>query len=192
MAEIEHHHVFKVLRTRLDGISKLLQEMNEADAEALVRMILAAERIFVTGKGRSGKIAECFAVRLMQMGFVSHVPGESTCPRIRAGDLMVTISCSGTTSTTVQLARIAREAGATIVCITAVPGSDLTQTSHHTILVPTTGADVKRLYRYVVGPHNNTLFEQAVLLYCDAVIYSILESEGIPEERLRQLHTNLE
>jgi 6-phospho-3-hexuloisomerase len=148
--------------------------------------------VFVTGKGRSGKVAECFAVRLMQMGFAVHVPGESTCPRIQSGDLMVAISCSGTTRTTVQLARISREAGAQVACMTAVPNSELASVAHHEIVIPTTGDQVKRLYRYVVGPYNNTLFEQAVLLYCDALVYSILEREGIPKDRLRELHTNLE
>jgi DNA-binding MurR/RpiR family transcriptional regulator len=73
-----------------------------------------------------------------------------------------------------------------------VPDSELASVAHHAIVVPTTGAQVKRLYRYVVGPYNNTLFEQAVLLYCDALVYSVLEREGIPTDRLRELHTNLE
>jgi 6-phospho-3-hexuloisomerase len=192
MSKTDRPDAFAILRARLDGIRELLENMNEPDAEALIRMLMDAERIFVTGKGRSGKVAECFAVRLMQMGFAVHVPGESTCPRIHSGDLMVAISCSGTTRTTVQLARISREAGARVACMTAVPGSELTGIAHHAIVVPTTGDQVKRLYRYVVGPYNNTLFEQSVLLYCDALVYSILEREGIPTDRLRELHTNLE
>ncbi|KPK61431.1 MAG: hypothetical protein AMK73_07960, partial [Planctomycetes bacterium SM23_32] len=70
--------VFAVVQTRLDGIRLLLEDMDAGAAEGLVRMILRANRVFVTGKGRSGLVAECFAMRLMQMGFDAHVPGEAT------------------------------------------------------------------------------------------------------------------
>ena len=184
--------LFDILRTRLEGMRRLLDAMDEAAAEKMVQMLLKAARVFVTGKGRSGLVAECFAMRLMQMGFEVHVPGESTCPRIKTGDLMIAISCSGTTMTTVQLARITHNAGAEIIAITADPDSPLAVHANHVVTVPVTGKDVKQSYRYVLGPYNNTLFEEAVLLYCDAMLYSILGREGIPARLLQERHTNLE
>ncbi len=184
--------VFDVVRTRLDGIRLLLDDMEEADAERLVQMLLKANRVFVAGKGRSGFVAQCFATRLMQMGFDVHVPGESTCPRIEKGDLMIAISCSGTTSSTVQFARISHEAGAKLAAVTAVADSPLTAVADHVVLVPVTEKDIKKHYRYVLGPYNNTLFEEALLLYFDAMVYSILEREGIPKVVMDQRHTNLE
>jgi len=184
--------ILGILKARLDGIGLLLDGMDEAAAERLVQMILRAGSVFITGKGRSGFVAECFAMRLMQMGFPVHVPGEATCPRIRRGDLMITVSCSGTTMTTVQMAHISREAGAGVVAVTADPDSPLAEGADLVILVPVTGKDVKKRYRYVLGPYNNTLFEQALLLYFDAMVYSILEREGIPKRTLAQRHTNLE
>jgi 6-phospho-3-hexuloisomerase len=94
--------------------------------------------------------------------------------------------------TTVQLARISHETGARVVAMTAVPGSPLTDLADHTVVVPVTGQRVKASYRYVLGPHNNTLFEEACLLYFDAMVYSLLERQGISEETLRDRHTNLE
>ena len=184
--------LFDIVKTRLDGIRLLLDDMDESAARQLVQIVLQANRIFVTGKGRSGFVAQCFATRLMQMGFDVHVPGESTCPRIKKGDLMVAISCSGTTGSTVQFARISGESGAKVAAVTAVGDSPLTAVADHVILVPVTGKEVKRLYRYVLGPHNNTLFEEALLLYFDAMVYSILDREGIPKKALTDRHTNLE
>ena len=181
-----------IIGARLEGIRQLLDDMDPAAGERLVQMLLDANRIFVAGKGRSGLVAECFAMRLMQMGFDCHVPGEATCPRIERGDLMVAISCSGTTMTTVTFARISHEAGAKVVVLTAVPDSPLAEAADHALLVPVTDRDVKRLYRYVLGPYNNTLFEEALLLYFDAVVYSILERKGIPKRQLDRRHTNLE
>lgn len=184
--------LFGILRARLDGIRLLLEDMKEMDADRLIQMLLDAERIFVTGKGRSGRVAECFSARLMQMGFAVHVPGEATCPRIRRGDIMLAISCSGKTMTTVELARISRESGAQVAVVTALGDSPLAEIGHHVIVVPVTEREVKDSYRYVIGPYNNTLFEQALLLYFDAVVYAILERENIPKQRLTELHTNLE
>ena len=184
--------ILDIVKTRLEGIRMLLDDMEERDAERLVEMLLRARRVFVTGKGRSGYIADSFAMRLMQMGFEVHVPNEATCPRIRKGDLIVAVSCSGATTTTVQLARISREAGARVVAVTAVPNSPLTSVADHVVVVPVTERDVKKSYRYVLGPYNNTLFEEALLLYFDAMVYSVLEREGISKSVLRERHTNLE
>jgi len=192
MAKRARPDLFDIVRTRLDGIGLLLEDMDEPAAERLIGMIRRARRIFITGKGRSGYIATCFAMRLMQMGFEAHVPGEATCPRIGKGDMMMAISCSGTTSTTVQFARISCEAGAKVVAVTAARHSPLAEAAHHVVLVPVTAQDVKKRYRYVLGPHNNTLFEEALLLYFDAMVYSMLVREGISQERLSRRHTNLE
>jgi len=192
MAKKAGADLFSIVRTRLEGIRALLDDMDEHAAEKLVQMILRADGVFLTGKGRSGYVAESFAMRLMQMGFNVHVPGEATCPRIGPRGMLIAVSCSGATVTTVQLARLARKAGAKVVAITAVPDSVLAGLADHVVLVPVTERDVKKRYRYVLGPHNNTLFEEALLLYLDALVYSMLERRGIPKARLSRRHTNLE
>jgi len=184
--------LFGVVRTRLEGIRLLLDDMDEAAAEKLMGMVLGARRVFVTGKGRSGFVAQCLATRLMQMGFDVHVPGEATCPRIKRGDLLLAVSCSGTTGSTVQFARITRKAGAKVAAVTAVPESELAGLANHVVLVPVMDKAVKKRYRYVLGPYNNTLFEEAVLLFFDAMVYAILERENIPKRILADRHTNLE
>jgi 6-phospho-3-hexuloisomerase len=184
--------LFGILKARLDGIALLLGEMDESAWERLIQAVLSAERVFVTGKGRSGYVAECLAMRLMQMEFDVHVVGEATCPRIRSGDLMIAISCSGTTRSTVQFAHISRDSGAQVIAVTAVAGSRLALLAHDVVLLPVTGRDVAKRYRYVLGPYNNTLFEEALLLYFDAMVYTILERQGISKKVLSERHTNLE
>lgn len=191
-AKVKRPDLFDILKARLEGIRLLLDDMREPNAEKMIGMLVDARRIFVTGKGRSGLVASCFAMRLMQMGFEAHVPGEATCPPIGRGDLMVAITCSGTTMTTVQLARISHDSRAKVIAVTAVPDSPVTELADHTVIVPVTGKDVQKRYRYVLGPYNNTLFEEALLLYFDAMVYSILEREGISKRVLSERHTNLE
>jgi 6-phospho-3-hexuloisomerase len=192
MAKTKASDLFDIVKTRLEGIRMLLDDMDEPVAEKFIQMLLHAKRIFATGKGRSGYIADSFAMRLMQMGFDSHVPGEATCPPISRGDVMVAVSCSGTTATTVQFARISRDSGAQVVVVTAASDSPLASVAHLVVLVPVTERDVKKSYRYVLGPHNNTLFEEALLLYFDGMVYSMLTREGISKGLLSRRHTNLE
>jgi len=184
--------VLEIVKARLEGMAALFEDMDVASAEELTGRLLKAKTVFVIGRGRSGYVAESFAMRLMQMGLDVHVPGEATCPRIKPGDVMVAISCSGTTATPLQLAKIARDAGAEIVAITAVPKSPITEFADHVMIVPVTERSVVQAYKYVLGPINNTLFEEAVFLFLDALVYSILEREGIPKKRLSERHTNLE
>ncbi|MDP6439087.1 MAG: SIS domain-containing protein [Candidatus Brocadiia bacterium] len=184
--------VCEIAGNRLEGVRLLLCGIEAEATEKLIRMMLRAKRVFVTGKGRSGLIAGCAAMRLMQFGFNAHVPGEATCPRITRGDLMIAISCSGTTMTTLQLARVSKESRAKVVSVTAVADCALTETADHSLVIPVTGPEIRKRYRYALGPHNNTLFEEALLVYFDAVVYSLLEREGIPKRMLGQRHTNLE
>lgn len=183
-----------VVKMRLDGIRPVLDDIESTATKKLIEMIIQANRVFVTGKGRSGLIAECFAMRLMQIGFDVHVPGEATCPRIKKDDLMIAISCSGSTTTTVQMARISQESDAKVAAVTAVVDSPLTTFANHVVLIPVTGKDLKKRYGYAFGTYNNTLFEEALLLYFDAMVYSILNRELSyqPEKIVSERHTNLE
>ncbi len=188
----EYINVLDALKGRLHDIEELVARMNAQAPKELMKHIVEAECVFVTGKGRSGYIASCLAMRLMQMGFTVHVPGEATCPRIGPEDLMIAVSCSGRTVTTVELAKISRKSHAAVVAVTANDKSPLADTADNLVLVPVEGEDVKESHRYVIGPYNNTLFEEALLLYFDAVINYMLNHEGIPMGRLQEMHTNLE
>ena len=78
--------VFEIASNQLEGIGTLLERVDRSATERFVKMVLAAKKIFVTARGRAGLSAECFAMRLMQMGFNAHVSGEATCPKITKGD----------------------------------------------------------------------------------------------------------
>jgi hypothetical protein len=59
-------------------------------------MILAANRVFVVGAGRTGLALKMAAMRLMHLGLVVHVAGEVTSPAIGRCDLLLVASGSGT------------------------------------------------------------------------------------------------
>ena len=51
--------------------------------------------IFLAGSGRSGFVAKFFAMRLVHLGYIVYVFGESLVPRVRDGDIIIFISKSG-------------------------------------------------------------------------------------------------
>ncbi len=184
--------IFEIAAAQLEGVRLLFERIDASVTERLVQSLLRAKRVFVTGRGRSSLLTGWFAIRLMQMGFDVHVPGEVTCPRITKGDLLVAISCSGTTTTTVDLARIARESKAMVIAISAIAESALAGTADDAVVLPVTDKDIMRRYKYGIGPCNNTLFEQAMILYFDSIVYTIIERERISKAQMSKRHTNLE
>lgn len=176
----------------LSEIGKALDRVPAPTTDRFVEELLRARRIFVTGQGRSGLMGKAFAQRLMQMGLSAHAADEVTTPAIARGDLLVV--CSGTGETAVNLlrVRIARRVRATVVVITARPRSSLGR-----------GARLCIRLGGRIGPESSwhetrsiqpirSLFEQALLIYLDAVVVMLMRRLGVRAERLRRRHANLE
>ena len=164
-----------------------LQEVFEhlpADAAARVAESLQAHgRVFVCGAGRSGLMVKAFAMRLAQMGRTVYAVGEVVTPAIEAGDLLLVASASGETAGVVRAAQVAKRVGATVYALTAKPSSTRAELADAQILFPApTKNDAPT--RAVMG----TVFEQAVLLFCDAVVAELCTDAGA----MRARHANLE
>ena len=84
-------------RLILDELDHTLSHVRDNEAEAFLAQVVKANQVFVAGKGRSGFVANSFAMRLNQLGKYAHVVGESTTPSITKDDLFVVISGSGST-----------------------------------------------------------------------------------------------
>ena len=62
MAELTNY------RLVLDELDSTLAHVEAEQAQAFVQEVLNAEHVFVAGKGRSGFVANSFAMRLNQLG----------------------------------------------------------------------------------------------------------------------------
>jgi len=182
----------EIAESQLNVVRLLIERVDEKASGRLVEMMLRAGSIFVTGQGRSGLIAQCLATRLAQMGLNVYIPGHAICRKIEKGDLLIAISCRGTTRTTVEFARIAKDVGAEVAVVTAFKKSTLTELANHVVLIPSNDADIRAQSRDIVGPENNTLFEETALLYFDALVVILLGRKGISKSIISQRHTNLE
>jgi len=177
--------------TILNELRSVLSHVDEAQFRQLVSGITSAERLFVTGQGRSGLMARAFAMRAMHVGIRAHVVGEVTTPSIGKGDLLLACSASGKTSLTCQIARAAKKAGARVAAVVARPSSPLAKTAH-TVAVLHAPPGARSKPKVTSAQFGNTLFEQALLVLLDAVALALAEILRTGQAEMSQRHANLE
>ena len=173
--------------------------LDQAERERIARFVKAVEsarRIYITGMGRSGLAGQAFAVRLVHLGFDTHVVGEVTATAIGPGDLLVAISGSGATRTVVAQCEAAISAGSLLAGITAAAGSiidALASGSAGTVLLPCCLGVRHRAEGLVeTRQYGGSLFEQAVFLLLDSLVQVLAAHKGRTDQDMKSRHANLE
>jgi len=176
----------------LDPLDAILAELTQVAAcvdrgemARLVDVMRGAKRIFVAGIGRSGLMARALAMRLMHLEFDVHVVGETTTPSIAKGDLLVCCSRYGKSRTLKTYVEKAHEAGAGAVLVTMTAKSPLAKNVDDVFVIPVASGGKSR---QPLG----TIFEQSLLLYCDALVMFAMKRLGVSEEEMARRHTQLE
>ena len=172
-------------------VQRTLARVSSEGPERLTEEILKADRIYVAGGGRSGLMARALAMRLMHLGLVTYVVGETTTPAVQSGDLLLACSASGETQVTVLVSRVARDAGARVFAITATPDSPMARQADETIIIPAPSKHLSPEDRSS-AQYGGSLFEQALLVLLDAVSAEIGRRLGTPPQELDSRHANLE
>jgi DNA-binding MurR/RpiR family transcriptional regulator len=113
----------KVFLSDMETLNQTLKVVDARAMEKAVQAILAARRVEVYGIGSSAPVAEDANYRLLRIGIESKAVVDSHVQAISASltgpDVAVlTVSHSGSTHETVTATRLAKEAGATTICIT--------------------------------------------------------------------------
>ncbi|WP_105985730.1 6-phospho-3-hexuloisomerase [Staphylococcus chromogenes] len=172
----------------LNELEQTLSAVNVEDAHTFEQKVLEANAVFVSGKGRSGFVANSFAMRLNQLGQRAYVVGESTTPSIQLGDVFIIISGSGSTAHLKLLAEKAKEVGADVLLITTKPDSPIGSLADLAIELP---AGTKHDAEGSDQPLGS-LFEQSALILLDSLVLNLQEQLKISEEKMQQNHANLE
>ena len=185
----------------LAGIGGVIQSIDEAEIGRMIDVIMAvrAHKILLLGTGRSGFVGRAFALRLMHLGFNVYVSGETITPALTADDLVLVISGSGTTTTVVAQAEVAKSVGSRVVAVTSHLDSPLGRVADEVVLVKgRTKIDQITDYegRQISGVYDNaplgTMFELSVMVFLDSVIAALMQRLGIHEIDLRARHANAE
>ncbi|MBE6726521.1 MAG: SIS domain-containing protein [Ruminococcaceae bacterium] len=165
-----------------DELNGALEKLSGEDVERAARCILAHERVFVGGAGRSGLMLKAFAMRLMQTGRTVYAAGEVVTPAVEKGDLLFLASASGATKSVLSYAETAKKAGADLFVVSASDRSPLAAIHPADVVLPCGSGDAGS------GQRLGSLFEQVLLIFCDAVVLSLPSDP----DGMRRRHANLE
>ncbi|WP_431312545.1 6-phospho-3-hexuloisomerase [Sporosarcina jeotgali] len=174
----------------LDELKHTLSMVKEEAAENLVEAILHANKIFVAGGGRSGFMAKAFVMRMMHIGLDAYVVGETVTPNLESEDLFIAGSGSGETESLVSMTEKAKNIGASIAAITTNPASTIGRLADHTIEIHAQ-AKADSASGKSIQPMGS-LFEQALLLFYDALILRVMEKSDAHSDIMYGRHANLE
>lgn len=185
----------------LSGIGGVIQSIEEEEIVGMIEAIIGARehKILLLGTGRSGFVGRAFALRLMHLGFNVYVSGETITPALSPVDLVLVISGSGTTTTVVAQAEVAKKVGSRIIAVTSHPDSPLASIADDVIVVKgRSKIDQITDYegRQIAGVYQNaplgTMFELSVMVFMDSVIAELMQKLGIHEIDLRRRHADAE
>ena len=169
----------------------VLGSLRDQEIDLFVQSILAAKRVFVVGEGRTGLMMKSFAMRLMHMGFCVFVAGETITPAMRAGDLLIAGSGSGSTQSVLHVVQTAAALGAHVIAATAHPESPLGQLAGTAVHIAATTK--RRLEGETASAQPlGSLFDQCLHVVLDAICLRLVSMLHEKPENLLERHTNIE
>lgn len=172
-------------------LARVLRKVKVRQLRGLRDEILASERVFVTGLGRTGLMARGFAMRLMHLGrSVFHV-GDVVTPAIAKGDLLVICSRTGKSKVLSHYVSIARKAKAHVAVVTARPDSPVAKRADVVMHIDDTPARAGKLARERQQPLGS-LFEQSLLIVLDQVVLDLMAQLDLTEADMARIHTEFE
>ena len=172
----------------VEKISEILDATDNTYAEKMTEMFDGAKRIFISGAGRSKLVGNFLGMRLMHSGYEVAMVGEIVTPSIKAGDLLIVISGSGETEQLIAFTKKARDIGAKVVLISSRAESTIGDLAEGVFQI-----GKQEFYQQKVkGMPMGTVFELSTLCFLEALVAHLIWEKGIPEEKMKERHANLE
>jgi 6-phospho-3-hexuloisomerase len=177
-------------RTALTEIGEVMDHLDDAHIRAACERIVAARHVMVYGCGREGLMMRAFAMRLHHLGLSVSVQGDMSAPPLSRSDLFVVSAGPGELSTVTALMQTAREAGADVLFLTAVPDSHAARHATLTLRIPaqTRATDHEATSALPMG----SLYEGSMFVLFEAMIDDLARHLGKTPEDMRARHTNME
>lgn len=176
----------------LDEIRLCLDKVRGDDVDAALAELAAAHRIALYGVGREGLQVKGLAMRLFHLGLKAGVVGDMTTPPVGKGDLLVVSAGPGDFSTVSALLRVAHDAGARTLVVTAEPSGAAAALADVVLTVPaqTMARDQGDTASSVLPM--GSLYEGALYVLFEMLILSLRDRLGVTPAAMRANHTNLE
>jgi 6-phospho-3-hexuloisomerase len=175
----------------LKDLESVFATLDPGTADRMCAEILRARRIACYGVGREGLMMKALCMRLMHLGLDAHMVGDMTTPPIGSADLLLVSAGPGEFSTVLALMRVARDAGARVLVVTAQPEGPAPRQADVVIHLPaqTMAHDLQAATSILPM---GSLYEAAQLIFFDLISIMLRNQTGQSPEQMRERHTNLE
>ena len=174
----------------LQEVKQVLDLCDTSSTNKFMDVIRSSRQVISYGAGRVGFSMRGFSKRLSHLGFNSYFLEDTAVPSTRKGDLLILASGSGETASVRAIAEIAVRNELIIVLVTARQESSIASLSNLKFVIP---APNKTDHGSVVSSQPMTsLFEQALMIFFDAMVLKMMSVYGIDEEFMKQRHNVLE
>ena len=193
--------VLSSMKLIIENIKEVIDKLDRETIKAMLQKTIDANQIFVMGAGRSRLVAKAFAMRLMQLGLIVYVVGETTTPAVLPQDVVIAISGSGETHTVADLGKLAKDIGSILITITSKKDSTLGRISDIAVIIPSKTkndpGEADYLERHMRGDYKHmsplgTSFEITALVFLDSVVSQLIMLTGASEAELKSRGTNIE
>ena len=168
-----------------------LDKISDAQSEAFIEAILAADKVFFVGVGRVLLSLQAICKRFAHLGIGAHYVGEITEPAITGKDLLIVGSGSGESLFPVAITKKAKALGAKVAWIGSNAHSTIAGLADCQVRIPVQ-SKLSCPDELQSQQPMTSLFEQTLLLYGDAVARVIVERKALDLTSLWQYHANLE
>jgi len=163
------------------------------DPDALspaVDAIAAARGIMLYGCGREGLMMRALAMRLHHLGLTTCMQGDMNAFPLGPGDLFLCAAGPGSLATATALCRVARDAGAYVLVITAEAEGETSRLADSLLVIPaqTMARDASAASILPMG----SVFEGAMFLVFEVLVLMLRNRLGETASSMRARHTNME
>lgn len=135
--QIDRNDSVKVLKQKMFGFNKrviddTMMVLDDGEVEKAIDVIAKARKVNLYGEGGSGSAVKTAYNLFLQIGLPCEAFGDvfhevMSAALMKKNDVALGISFSGSSLNTVEALRVAREQGATTICITGIVSSPITK-----------------------------------------------------------------
>jgi 6-phospho-3-hexuloisomerase len=180
--------------TALKELQHVTDALDLAAVAQATDMISHASRIVGHGCGRERLMLAGFIMRLHHLGLRVAMQGEMSAPPLGQGDLFLCSAGPGELASVTALMRVARDAGADILFLTAAADTPAAGLASHVLIIPAEPtandrpADPARALALPMG----SLYEGAMFLLFEVMVLDLRDRLVVLPETMRARHTNME
>jgi 6-phospho 3-hexuloisomerase len=183
--------------TMLEIANQIIENSDSINSKTIlnvVNLILEIHNgrniIFIYGAGRSGFIGRSFAQRLMHLGIQTCFISDAITYQYKGKDLLLLISGSGETTSTVAIAKKAKQIGGKIVLLSNSATNTIGKISDLVIKIKGKSKNLA-LSENTLAPYTS-LFDISTLAVLDSIAGVLMTELGVTESDIDNRHASIE